>query len=304
MVKNVWIRELRAPFLLLSLIFVSLGTAIAWIHGAFDPIVTVLTLIGVLALHMSVNVLNDYFDYRSGIDIITTPTPFSGGSRILPSKELRPSSVLAAGILFLIIGGGTGIYFLFRFAFSPLLIAILAITLISVVGYSHLFARWGVGEFIVALNFGPFMLLGTYYVQTGTISLEPIMIGLTLGILTAGILYINEFPDTQADMQKGRMHLVARWGKATAASRFKFLIASAYIIVILGVITSTITPFALISLLAIPKARFAVKHLSQHYDKVMELVPGMANMVMATLWTGGLLVIGYLISAFFLLVPV
>src|SRR5712692_8943024 len=72
MVKNAWIRELRAPFLLLSLIFVSLGTAIARIHGAFDPLVTVLTLVGVLSLHMSVNVLNDYFDYRSGIDIITT----------------------------------------------------------------------------------------------------------------------------------------------------------------------------------------------------------------------------------------
>lgn len=304
MVKNVWIRELRAPFLLLSFIFVSLGTAIAWTHGAFDPLVTVLTLVGVLALHMSVNVLNDYFDYRNGIDIITTPTPFSGGSRILPSKELSPGSVLAAGLLFLIIGASTGIYFLLRFAFSPLLVAILAITLISIVGYSHLFARWGVGEFIVALNFGPFMLLGTYYVQTGTISLEPIIIGLTLGILTAGILYINEFPDTQADMQKGRMHLVARWGKAAAASRFKFLIASAYFVVVIGVISSTITPFALISLLAIPKARFAVKHLSQHHDKVMELVPGMANMVMATLWTGGLLFVGYLISAFFPLAPV
>jgi 1,4-dihydroxy-2-naphthoate octaprenyltransferase len=304
MVKNVWIRELRAPFLLLSLIFVSLGTAIAWIHGAFDPLVTVLTLVGVLSLHMSVNVLNDYFDYRSGIDIITTPTPFSGGSRILPSKELRAGSVLAAGLLFLIIGAGTGIYFLSRFAFNPLLIGILAISLISVLGYSFLFAKWGLGEFIAGLNFGPFMLLGTYYVQTGTISLEPIIIGLILGILTAGILYINEFPDTQADMQMGRMHLVARWGKATAASRFKFLIASAYVIVILGVITSAITPFALISLLTIPKARFAVKHLGQNYDKSMELVPGMANMVMATLWTGGLLFIGYLVSGFFHLFPV
>jgi 1,4-dihydroxy-2-naphthoate octaprenyltransferase len=150
MVKNVWIRELRAPFLLLSLIFVSLGTAIARIHGAFDPLVTILTLVGVLSLHASVNVLNDYFDYRSGIDIITTPTPFSGGSRVLPSKELSPGSVLAAGLLFLIIGAGTGIYFLLRFAFNPLLVAILAISLISVLGYSRFFARWGLGEFIAA----------------------------------------------------------------------------------------------------------------------------------------------------------
>ena len=299
MVHNVWMRELRAPFLLLPLIFVPVGIAIAWNHGSFDPLTAILTLLGVLSLHASVNVLNDYFDYRSGIDIITTPTPFSGGSRILPAKELSPNSVLMTGLSFLAVGVGVGAYFALRYALDPLLIIIITIAAISVVGYSGVLSNWGIGELVAGLNFGPLLLLGTYYVQTRTVSLEPVVIGLALGTLTACILFINEFPDTQADMQKGRLHLVARWGKRVAASRFKLLIGSAYLIIILGVLARIVTPFALLALLSIPKARFAVRVLSENYDKNMELVPAMASTVMATLWTGGLLLLGYIISAFF-----
>ena len=296
MVHNAWIRELRAPFLLLPAIFVLVGVAIAWTHGHFDLLTAILTLVGVISLHASVNVLNDYFDFRSGIDLLTTPTPFSGGSRILPAEELTPNSVLSAGILFLAVGLSTGFYFVYRFAFDPLLIAIIAIASLSIVSYSPLISTWGLGELIVALNFGPFLLLGTYYVQTRTIHAEPILVGLTLGILTAGILYINEFPDTDADRQKGRIHLIARWGKAKAAERFKLLIASAYLIIIGGVFTGLITPFALLSLIALPKARTAARILSQNHEKIMELIPGMASTVMATLWTGILLLVGYVIS--------
>src|SRR5712692_12074183 len=94
---KVWIRELRAPFPLLPVIFVPVGIAIAWSHGSLNILTALLTLAGVLCLHAGVNVLNDYFDYKSGIDLLTTPTPFSGGSRILPAKELAPNNVLGAG---------------------------------------------------------------------------------------------------------------------------------------------------------------------------------------------------------------
>ena len=212
-----------------------------------------------LFLHAGVNVLNDYFDYKCGIDMITTPTPFSGGSRILPAKELTPNNVLTAGLLFLIGGISIGMFFVVDFAFDPLLIFLLAVAAISVLGYSPVFSKLGLGELLAGLNFGPLLVLGTYYVQTRTVALEPIFVGVCLGILTACILYINEFPDTYADSQKGRLHLVARWGKQIAAGRFRFLIASTYAVLILGVILRIVTPFALISLLAIPKAVTASK---------------------------------------------
>ena len=225
-----WVRELRAPFLLLPVIFVPVGLAIAWSHGHFNPLYAVLTVAGVVSLHASVNVLNDYFDFRSGIDLATTPTPFSGGSTILPRKLMAPSSVLGMGVLFLGIGVAIGSYFVYEFAFDPFLFAIVAVAALSVVSYSSVTSKVGVGELVTGLNFGPLLVLGTYYVQTRTISVEPIIIGLPLGILTAGILYVNEFPDTDADKSKGRNQLVARWGKAAAANRFKALIAAAYLI--------------------------------------------------------------------------
>ncbi len=295
MVHNVWIRELRAPFLLLPIIFVPVGVAIAWNHGSFDLLTAVLTLVGVTSLHASVNVLNDYFDFRSGIDLATTPTPFSGGSRLLPGKEMKPNSVLYEGILFLAVGLAIGSYFIYRFAFDPILIGLVVIPAVSIVAYSSLISRWGIGELIVGLNFGPLLFLGTYYLQTKSIALEPILVGIPLGILVTGILYINEFPDTAADMEKGRRHLVARWGKAKAASRFRVLVASAYVIIVIGVVARVVTPLALISLVALPKAWTATRILGENHDKIAELIPGMASMVMATLWTGLLLLVGYLI---------
>ncbi len=291
----VWVRELRAPFLLLPVIFVPVGLAIAWSQGYFDPLYAVLTVVGVVSLHASVNVLNDYFDFRSGIDLATTPTPFSGGSTILPGKLMTPGSVLGMGVLFLGVGLAIGSYFISAFAFDPFLIAIVAVAALSVVSYSSVTSKVGVGELVTALNFGPLLVLGTYYVQTRTIALEPIIVGLPLGILTAGILYVNEFPDTDADKSKGRLQLVARWGKATAANRFKVMMAAVYLIPTVAVLAGLVSPAALLVLVTLPKARMTAKLLSQNYDKVMELIPGMASMVMTTLFSGLALLAGYIL---------
>jgi 1,4-dihydroxy-2-naphthoate octaprenyltransferase len=132
-------------------------------------------------------------------------------------------------------------------------------------------------------------------VQTRTIAIEPILVGLPLGILTAGILYVNEFPDTDADKSKGRNQLVARWGKAAAAARFKALMAAVYLIPVAGVLAGAVSPVALLVLVTLPKAWTTVKLLGQSYDKVMELIPGMASMVMTTLFSGVALLAGYVL---------
>ncbi len=297
MVHSIWIKELRAPFLLLPAIFVPLGVVIARTHGSFDLLTAILTLAGVASLHASVNVLNDYFDFRSGLDLATTPTPFSGGSTVLPAKELTPNSVLYAGVLFLGIGLGIGSYFVYRFAFNPILLGFLVIAALSIVAYSSFISRWGLGELTAGLNFGPLLVLGTYFLQTGRIDLEPIFVGVSLGTLVGCILYINEFPDTDADKQIGRRHLVVRWGKVKAASRFKVLVLAAYVVLVVGVGARFVTPLALIALIALPKAWSATNILSRNHDKVAELIPGMASMVMATIWTGTLLLAAYLIQA-------
>jgi len=291
---GVWIKELRAPFLLLPVVFVPLGLAIAWSAGHFDLFNALLTLVGAVCLHASVNVLNDYFDFRSGIDLATSPTPFSGGSTVLPMGLMSAREVLWLGSILLAAGLGIGAYFVFEFAFDPVLIVILAFAAFSVVSYSSLTSKLGIGETVTGLAFGPLLVLGTYYVQVHQLSIVPVIMGLPPGIMTAGILYVNEFPDTDADKSAGRNHLVARWGKVKAASRLRAILASAYAIPIAGVISGAISPFALIALISAPKALATSRLVKQNYDKVTELIPGMASMVMTTLLTGALLCLAYL----------
>jgi 1,4-dihydroxy-2-naphthoate octaprenyltransferase len=271
------------------------GLAIAWSQGHFNPLYAILTIAGVVSMHASVNVLNDYFDFKSGIDLATTPTPFSGGSTILPRSLMTAGSVLTMGVVFLGLGVAIGLYFVYRFAFDPLLIALVAIAALSVVTYTSVTSKLGIGELVTGLNFGPLLVLGTYYVQTGTVAVEPIIVGLPLGILTAGILYVNEFPDTDADKSKGRNQLVARWGKARAVGRFQLLIAAAYLIPVVAMLAGAVSPAALFVLVTAPKAWTTAKLLSLNYDKVMELIPGMASMVMTTLFSGLALLAGYIL---------
>ena len=295
---KVWAKELRLPFLALTMIFVPVILSAAWIQGSFHPFNALLTLVGLVSLHASVNVLNDYFDYKSGIDLDTTPTPFSGGSRVLPEKLLRPWSVLGAGLLFLGIGVTVGLFFFYTLSFPLLLILLLAFAVISVVTYSTSLSSWGIGELFVGLSFGPLLAAGVYFVQVGTVTLGPLIIGSALGLLTTGILYVNQFPDTAADKSHGRMHLIARLGKERAAKSFKYILISSYVLIILGVALGVTPPLTLISLVTLPKARSAWIFLERNYNGTMELIPAMGNTVMTTLYTGILLLLSYLTWGF------
>ena len=80
----------RFHFLPLTLILVSLGTAIASYEGYFHFGHFLLAMVGSILVHMTVNVINDYHDYVDGIDLHTQRTPFSGGSGVLPQNLLKP----------------------------------------------------------------------------------------------------------------------------------------------------------------------------------------------------------------------
>src|SRR4030042_5008663 len=95
---KVWFAETRPQFLLLSVVLAFLANAVAWNDGYFHLGHALLAFLGLLLCHIGVNVLNDYFDYRSGIDLKTRRTPFSGGSGILPAGLLGARSVYLFGV--------------------------------------------------------------------------------------------------------------------------------------------------------------------------------------------------------------
>jgi 1,4-dihydroxy-2-naphthoate octaprenyltransferase len=78
----------------------------------------------------------------------------------------------------------------------------------------RLVARRGLGELGIALAFGPLVTAGVVYVLTQTLSPMAFLLGLPVGLLTANILLINEFPDMASDATTGKNHLVVTFGKA------------------------------------------------------------------------------------------
>ena len=150
---SVWLRVIRIRFLLASVIAVSVGLSISWWQNSlFSPFDAALTMGGVMALHASVDLLNDYWDYKRGIDTKTKRTKMSGGTGVLPEGLLTPKSVYRAGIGFLIIGSIIGLYFVIVDGLTIALI--LGFAIFSIYFYSTKIVDSGLSEFFVAVK-GP-----------------------------------------------------------------------------------------------------------------------------------------------------
>ena len=106
--------ETRPQFLILSLVLILVGSTAAYYYGASHIPNMILALLGLVAFHISVNVLNDYHDFKTGIDLHTKRTPFSGGSGFLPLAKISPETVWHMGLISLGIGCLIGIYFTIR----------------------------------------------------------------------------------------------------------------------------------------------------------------------------------------------
>src|SRR4030042_5892414 len=106
--------ETRPQFLVLSLVLIILSTSMAFYDGVFNLKYTLLTLVGLLLLHISVNTLNDYFDYKSGIDLKVNRTPFSGGSGLLPAGKISARQTFWLGAISFILAVAIGVYFIFN----------------------------------------------------------------------------------------------------------------------------------------------------------------------------------------------
>jgi len=291
---KIWLLETRPQFLLLSVTLVLLGTAISRHQGCFDLLKFVLTLIGLLLAHSSVNVLNDYFDYKSGIDLETTRTPFSGGSGVLPSGLLKPKGVYIFGVACLMAALAIGIYLTFISGWQLLPLIFLGGPVIYF--YTSHLTKWLVGEFWAGLGLGMLPVLGTYFVQTGRYSAEAVVASLTPGFLTANLLLLNEFPDVEADKKGGRYNLVIALGPKTAGRLYAGLMALTYLSIICGVVLKLMPPASLIGLASMPFAFKAISVTFKHYDNIQKLIPALKANVITVLGTNALVAIGYFLS--------
>jgi 1,4-dihydroxy-2-naphthoate polyprenyltransferase len=293
------LRTTRLPFLSATAVPVLLGIAVAASHGAFTWWTALLTLIGGSFAHLAINVTNDIFDTLSGADDAnTTPTQFSGGSRVavydlvsiggLARLALGLFSVAAAiGLLLVAVTGSLTLLWIG--------IAGIAVGIAYTAPPLKLVYR-GLGEIAVALGFGPIMLLGAYVVQTGRLAWEPVVLSFVPGILIALILFVNEIPDRRSDAEAGKRTLPVRFAPDVVRTGYLAAAAAAFAVIVGGVVGGILPWPTLIALVAVPLALRVHAGLKIHYDSPYALMSVMGANVNLNLVVGALLLLAYLVT--------
>jgi 1,4-dihydroxy-2-naphthoate octaprenyltransferase len=273
-----WLRAIRLKFLLASLFASGNGMALAlWRYSSFDLDYAVLTIVGVFSLHASIDLLNDYWDHRRGIDKMTKRTKFSGGSGVIPENLLSPRTVYGAAILFLLAGVLIGCYFVV--VRGPTIALILIFAVLSIFFYSSKIVNFGLAELFVGVK-GLLIVIGSFYVQTPILEFSPVFIGTVIGMLSSSVLLVNSFPDYHADRLGGRKTLVILLGKKRSYEVFSTLVISVYPIVILGIFLGYTSIYSIGCLLSAPYAARAIWELRRSYGKENSaLVPAMASTI-------------------------
>jgi len=290
----IWLIEIRPLFLLGSVGLALLGTSIAWWDGFFSLRLAALAFVALLLWHISVQVLNDYFDYRSGIDLKTQRTLFSGGSGVLPAQLLRPKSVFKFGLLTFALAVPIWIYFLIEK--GVLLLPVLAVGAVCVLLYNPVLTKWRVAEIVSGLGMGVLPILMFYFVQTGSYNKVVVVGAIASGILLFNLHLLNQFPDVEADKVGGRKTLPIVLGRRKASWVYLAGTVALYIWVSSWVAAGTMPLAALLSLLTVPAALRVIKE-AMNYQPVANFTPVLWAGAIAYFLTLLLLALGYIVNS-------
>jgi len=304
---SVWMAQIRAPFLILAVFLTLIGLAFAY-HVApregegFNIFHAFLLIIGIVSSHISVNLFNEYSDFRTKIDYHTRRSPFNGGSGMLTQNRTTPRQVLIASILTLVIAFSIGLYFTFVSHWFILVLTIIGG--ITIVSYTEGLARVYLGEIFAGLALGSLVIIGTYIAMTASpgtpvaelVPLNVILISIPPGLLTSLLLFINEFPDVEADKMGGRRHLVIALGLRNAGYLYAFGIFLTFGTILVLPLTGLASPWLFVALLPLPLGIKSSIAAIRHGDDLSKIIPALGTNVVTVLGTDFLLAFAVLVS--------
>jgi len=294
---NPYIKALRLPFLAGSIIPVILGAAWALTVDTFSVRLFLICVAGMAALHSGANLINDYFDSQGSDPVNMRVTPFSGGSRAIQDDGVSPGVVLAMALFCFAGGIGAGIWLVWLG--RPLVIPIGLLGLAGAWAYStpplQLMSR-GWGEVVIFFAFGPLVTLGTYYAMSGSLSWHAFALGLPQGFFIAAVIWINQFPDYEADRKTNKKNLVVRLGPALSRYLYGAIMLMGFICVLFLVHGMGFTRLILISFIAFPLTFKAIRILWREYLSHTGIVPAQALTIQTLIAHGMLLTIGIILS--------
>jgi 1,4-dihydroxy-2-naphthoate octaprenyltransferase len=288
---------MRVPFLLLTPACVFLGAGSArWTDGPLVAWQVALVLVGALGAHISVNALNEYYDFRSGLDFHTIRTPFSGGSGTLPTSPGSAGGALVTGAVAASVTAGVGIYLVILRGPGLLPLGILGLGIIA--SYTPWLTRSPLLCLIApGTGFGLLMVMGTDFALTGSYSWTAFTASLVPFFLVNNLLLLNQFPDVAADRRVGRRHLPIVAGLRVAGMVYGLFHLFVHLSIVVGVVLGLMPPACLLGLLALLIAvPNVIKVFRESDGEIGRLIPAMGGNVMLNLITPVLVGVGFLIA--------
>jgi 1,4-dihydroxy-2-naphthoate octaprenyltransferase len=291
---KVWLGPLRVDFLYLDVACVMLGAAAAvWTHGRINILYLILAFIGAVCAHISVNALNEYLDFKSGLDLQSEPTPFSGGSGTLRDRpELAPFA-LGVAVVCLAVTALIGLFFLFARGWLILPLGLLGLLVIT----SWITHNPLISLIVTGLGFGLLMVTGTYYVLTGEVTWTALFAALPPFFLGNDLLLLNQFPDVEVDQAVGRRNLPILIGKRRSSIIYGLFLLATYLSMVIGVWLGYLPVASLLGLLTLPLAVMASIGAYRFAEDLPKLLKYMGFNVLLNIATPILMAIGLFLAS-------
>jgi 1,4-dihydroxy-2-naphthoate octaprenyltransferase len=290
----VWIQAIRAPSLSAAAIPVLLGVAVAARAGFFSLGRMILALVGAMAIQAGTNLINDYYDFRSGADSEQSLGP----SMVIQRGLLSADQVWRGGIVAFAIGALIGLVLVYQCGWPILAIGIPSIA----AGYFYTaspvsLAYVALGELTVFIFMGPAIVVGSYFVMAMHFSSSAIWSSIPLGFLVAGILHANNIRDIESDMRHRKRTLATMLGRTGANYELIVLDVAAYLTMIVGVLVNAIPWIALAVFLTVPRALDQIRIMTRESDP-KKLNLGLFRSIQLHMEFGLLMIAAFLVAAF------
>jgi 1,4-dihydroxy-2-naphthoate octaprenyltransferase len=260
---RIWLMAARPRTLPAAIAPVLVGTSLAIADGTFHPLAFIAALLGAIFIQVGTNLSNDYSDARRGADTEDRLGPVrvtAGG--LVPPRQVLVATYVSFGLAVLF-----GVYLVA--VAGPELLAVGAASILAGVLYTggpRPYGYDGLGELFVFLFFGIVAVSGSYFVQVKTLHWQAFALAVPVGLLATAILAVNNIRDLETDRRAGKRTLAVRLGRAHARMLFVVIVAGAFVTAQIPWIVGSLSPWLVLTLLAIPLAIPVVRAVRTRTD--------------------------------------
>ena len=275
---------MRGPFLVLTPVCVFLGmSTVVANQNSVDVHLLALALLGAVLAHISVNTFNEYFDFKSGLDLATKKTPFSGGSGALPRNPEMATAVFTVGAVSLLATVVIGFFFVWKYGSGIIPIGIAGLVLI--VTYTGWINKHPFLCLIApGIGFGFLMVVGTQFVLEGEYSTLSWLVAAVPFFLVNNLLLFNQYPDIQADSDAGRNHLPIAYGTTLGNMVYASFTLATIVVITACILAGYFPVLSFIALLPMPLAFFSLGGVIKYGETIGSFPQYLgANVVVAIL---------------------